>query len=480
MLPKNLLYQNKLAAAPAKSYSTLISPTSGNGPYIYDGTSSTIIINIPTGGNRVLNPADTYLKFTLNTKNGATASNFARLGAGGAHTVFQRLRLFHTALIEDVDDYALLASKMLVHTCPADAFAGRQSVLLGTTAEAAMADPTSSILVACPAGLKINSEGTTWAANAAYSETFCVSLLSIIGTLTDKYLPLFEMGAAPLRLELTTVNSALKVINSAQALSTTTSDHNINNVELCAAFIDLSDITIQQLRMSQGGMPLQMVIPSYRTYSTTLSLPMVAADQAATATTATPYTVVIPARFSSLKSLFVVMTDRSSGGATFYANASAHFNLNEYSFRVGSEIFPAKRPSSYAEFLAELSKALGSPGDFSAQGLVNGNTWTSDFSTNGRRNGLTVANDESAGYATTAAKEQSFMVGIDLEAYSNADRSSIYTGFNTLTTDIQFNPIHRQCVNTSNTAGTVNVKYNTYALFDQVLTFENGVANPTY
>lgn len=491
MLPKNLLYQNKLAAAPAQAYSTLISPTSGNGPYSFNGTSSTIIINIPTGGNRVLNPADTYLKFQVKLTKDATDATYVRFGCAGAHGIFQRLRLFHTGIIEDVDDYGLLASKMIVHTCPGDSFSGRQNVMLGLSTETAVTNAVAGTgFIAAPTGMRwmptnANNQLTvTFTNTTSVTQTFCISLLSIIGTLTDKYLPLFEMGAAPLRLELTTVNSALKALNS-QAGAFTTAE--ITNVELNCAFIDLSDMTIAQLRGSRGGLPIQMVIPSYRTYVQTQNI-----TSTATAATlalgntgsSTPYTITIPARFSSLKSLFVVMQDKPNGANTFYANATAHFNLAEYSFRVGSQIFPAKRPASYSEFLSELSKALGSQSDWSAQGLINENTWTNKYSSSnvntvsGQNAGITLPNLETAVASSPNSKEQAFMIGIDLESYSNSDRSSIYTGFNTLTTDIQFNPLH--CAVYDAAAGTIPVKYTTFALFDQVLTFENGVATPTF
>lgn len=490
MLPKNLLYQSKLAAAPANAYSTLISPNNGNGPYPYDTTASTIIVNIPTGGNRVLNPSDSYLKFrisvTVTIPNGADPMTYLRLGAGGGHCVFQRLRLFHTGLLEDIDDYALLASKLIVHTCPADAYAGRQNVMMGTSSGVGVSNGAET--VACPAGIRANGISTV-AANQSvvYTVDVCISLMSIIGSLTDKYIPLFEMGAAPLRLELTTVNNRRKVWNcSHDYIPQSTTTNFITNVEFCAAFIDLSDTTIAQLRGSAMGGPMQMVVPAYRTYSTTLNV-NASGNTPPTQGAPTTQTVIIPARYSSLKSVFVTMQDKSEGGPTFYSNATPHFNLAEYSFRVGSQIFPSKKPTTRPEFLAELSKALGTFNDYSSQGLVNGNTLFSAGSANGLENGVSVANAETPLFvATTAAtqsqnlscKEQSFMVGIDLEAYSGSDRSSIFTGFNTLTTDIQFNPIHTTVHNAN--GNPLAVKYTAFALFDQVLSYENGVCVPSY
>lgn len=221
------------------------------------------------------------------------------------------------------------------------------------------------------------------------------------------------------------------------------------------SFIDLGDQALQVLNQSQGGGPLQFVVPGWRTFSVTNNV----------ATTARSNVMTIPARFSSLKSLFIVMTDKHSTPAlTYFANASGHYNLAEYYFRVGSEIMPSKRLQSFAEFLAELSRALGSLGDLTAQGLVNELTYC------GATTGNLTPNDETANGAGVATFEQCFMIGIDLESYSNADKSAIFSGFNSLTSDIQFVASH----NGITTA--VNVKYDAFALFDQVFMVENGVA----
>ena len=64
----------------------------------------------------------------------------------------------------------------------------------------------------------------------------------------------------------------------------------------------------------------------------------------------------------------------------------------------------------------------------------------------------------------------SFLVGIDCEAYQNADKSSIFAGMNTNTSDIFYQPVHAGL-------GTAAQCYWTaFANFDSVLVCENGVA----
>ena len=62
----------------------------------------------------------------------------------------------------------------------------------------------------------------------------------------------------------------------------------------------------------------------------------------------------------------------------------------------------------------------------------------------------------------------SFCVGLDLEQFSNADKSSIFAGYNTNTDDIFLQ---------LNYAGTATaLRIDSYALFDQVLVCANGTS----
>lgn len=461
MLPRNLLYQNKVNSSPAKSYTTLLSPNQ-SGPYSYHGASSTINIDIPTGGNRVLNPADSFLKFTIKFQTGADNSgvnaSYVRLGAGGAHCPFQRLRLFHQGLLEDIDDYALIATKMLVWNTDASAYVGKHSALIGTVDHMNVSGTGRVTVPTCGRDLldtQARAASGYAKANTTYRVTFCVQLMSIVGSLTDKYIPLYAMGAAPLRIELTTVNDYKKVLCTDYDLA---GGFELEDVEFNANFIELGDDALATLYKMQGGGPLQFVVPGWRSYAVTELL-----------TNGASKVMTIPARFSSLKSLFIVMTDKHDTPAkSYFANASASYGLTEYYFRIGSEIYPSKRPRSMAEFIAETCKALGSVGDINAQSLLSPNNLYNAWSASPSAG--TEANDETISGVSVKTKELSFMIGIDLECYANADKTAIYSGYNTLTSDVQFASLF------GTVGSNVTVRFNAFALFDQVLKIENGVA----
>ena len=127
MLPKNLRYGSKVESASAKSYRSNIAPMNGTGTY---GFNDTIIVNIPTRNNLVLVPTESYLKFNIAFTNGATASNSLRWDSCGAHGCIQRIRIYHGSnLLQDVDNYGLLAKMLFDLQVPTDACYGKFNVL---------------------------------------------------------------------------------------------------------------------------------------------------------------------------------------------------------------------------------------------------------------------------------------------------------------------------------------------------------------
>jgi hypothetical protein len=106
--------------------------------------------------------------------------------------------------------------------------------------------------------------------NAAGSvpRTYAITLLSILGSLGNQYVPLFAMTSSPLRLEIQLVSNANMACCSPQALTS----FSITNVEYVASFLELSDSAMDIINNSLGGQPLQYVIPSFRNYVYTYAL----------------------------------------------------------------------------------------------------------------------------------------------------------------------------------------------------------------
>ena len=82
----------------------------------------------------------------------------------------------------------------------------------------------------------------------------------------------------------------------------------ISECEHIAQMIEFSDNAMNIIRESQNGQPLQFVNPEYRNYQYTFGLP----------NSNTPVTMPIPAKFSSLKSIFVAIRDPAVSGTDKY------------------------------------------------------------------------------------------------------------------------------------------------------------------
>ena len=448
MLPKNLKYQNKVESATARQYTSVIQPQNGTGPYIM---GSTVILNIPTGRNLVMVGSESYLKYRLNTRSGA-ATTYIRLDGAGAHGVIQRVRSFHGGkILEDLDNYHVLAAKLLALQQSSDSARNKLNITTGLT-NAMYADTTTMEVYDNAVGDRLIAFGGNLAAGTVMPSppTYSIPLISLFGSLSNQYIPLFAMTAGPVRIELQLVSDILKVLNSQVALSATAADHYIDNVEFVAQYIELSDSAIDTIMQSLQGQPLQFVATQYRNYIETKAL----------ANAITQVTCAVPAKFSSLKSLFCVMRDRSDGAATFFSQSSPHFNLSEYRVRIGGELLPAKAPGSMSEFFMELTKSIGSISDVNHEPTISNFTYATDS--------ISITNGETNAASNATTKSCNFMLGFDCELYANADKDSIFSGMNTVNKDIYWQLTH----NANGTAPTV--RYDFYAMYDAVFVCENG------
>ena len=467
MLPTNLRYMNKVESCNASAYVSNVAPQ--NGQTYSDG--QTIIINIPTNRSLCLIGSESTLKFSLQVKPSADA-NFIRLDRGGANGVIQRLRLYSgSTLLEDIDNYGLLVANLISLQKSNASVRGKFNISNGTRLEdmvvgnakligaGYVANNADSTIIGrsyiAPAGERLvtNGDETAVVATAGLgsdSRTYCISLLSILGSLGAQYVPLFAMASAgPLRLELQLVDNANKFACSDKTLTS----FQMSNVEYIASFLELSDQSMEIINNSLGGQPLQYVIPSFRNYVYTNTI---------TNAVATQLNVPVPAKFSSLKSLFgVIRKSTNVGLATFFPHSSCHYGLSSYNLRLGSKIIPAKAPSTVAEFYIEASKAIGSVSDINHCPTMN------MYSYNVKQDS---ANVETNALFSSTSMSKNFLIGCDLEVYANANKDSIYSGYNSLNDDIFVQMMF------DGSATTVGARFDFFALYDSLLVCENGTA----
>jgi hypothetical protein len=204
------------------------------------------------------------------------------------------------------------------------------------------------------------------------------------------------------------------------------------------------------IESSLDGQPLQYVVPDYRNYQYSFAIAN---------NTNTQVNMPIPAKFSSLKSLFVMMRPNYQT-VTYFPCSTCKIGISDYQFRVGSQLMPTKSVSTTTEMFCELMKAVGSMSDLNYSPSLNKAIYNTDTNTAVTTNVL--INQTSSG---------GFYIGIDLENYAAAPKDTIFTGYNSNTDDIF------AVINFSGTAGNVpSCRFDAFALFDEVIVFENGTA----
>ena len=432
-LPKQCLYTNKINSSYSKNFQSAIAPQNGSEYNL----GETVIINIPCSQNLVMSAADTILKFNLNFRNATAGAVTYRLNRSGAYAVIQRVRIFagNSVLLSDIDAYGNLMDMLISCQQSSDSVGGKLNIMAGT---------------------EVTAQNVTVATGTNVVLNFAIPFVSILSW-TNNYVPLFVM-TGPLRLELQLVTDIKQIIHSSAALTFHSANKIVDNVELVCNFMEISDTGMSIIRRSLGDQPLQWVCQDYRNYQTTTVLKGGAQTQLSTP---------VPAKFNSLNSLFWTIRQNHSGVATFPANESTSFLLKEYYVRLGAKTIPTKPCNTYPEFFCELMRAFGSVSDVNVESNIKAITYTKAYPN--------IATNDAAITGETGC----FYGGLDLESYSNCDMSNCYTGYNSSTDDIFFTPTFNPQVAVGNVnagAADQNIRVDVYALYDVLITLENGVA----
>jgi hypothetical protein len=286
-------------------------------------------------------------------------------------------------------------------------------------------------------------------------QEYCINLISMMGTLcNEKYFPLFACTSAPIRLEITLVPSALNTFATDAAASFT-----LDNVEFVMDCLELADSAVETIKASLQGQALEFALTEYRNINWTGT---------GTNNVATTHAMPIPAKFSSLKSLFVAMRDNThTGQVTYFPCSAQKFALSQYYFRIGGSVVPSKFPNSPTEYYSELCKAFGNFGDIRSNPAVDWDAYTQDT--------IVANNDAVAIYNCSNVNSGAFYIGLDLESYPNADKGQLFAGTNTNSDDIYF-----YASVTPSGANNTSIRYDCFAAFDQVMRFANNTCYCSY
>lgn len=231
------------------------------------------------------------------------------------------------------------------------------------------------------------------------------------------------------------------------AASAATAVVTVNNCEYIGNFIELGDQAMSMVYSSLQGSPLQFVVPDYRNYQYSYQLPMAI----------TQVSFPIPAKFSSLKSLFLTVRESANiNTVSCFPYSSVTRGITDVQYRVGSTLMPTKAVNTYPEMFAEVMKAMGSMSDLNYTPSIEKYTYTM---------GAIVANSASGNTSSG-----SFYMGLDLENYCASAKDTIFAGYNSNTDDIF------AIMNFAAQGAAMTARFDAFALFDEVIVFENNTA----
>lgn len=427
-LPRNLMYDNAISASFAKNYVSVLNCNNTNN----HTTGSTAIISVPCMNNQVLSWNDSVLKMKLKLSNATAGAADTHLDRAGIAGSIQRIRIFAagSTLIYDLDNYGNLVTQLTSFQESHDTLQGKLSVLQGTDSD-----------------LKGKSIAVPALANAVAGTAevdFAFPLMTCLG-MSDRYFPCYALaGSGPLRIEIQFVSSALKFLNTDVVVTA-----QFNDVQLCANYVELSDSGMNLVKEASGPRT-DFVCQAYTNYVFNSNI------NAAGSQLSMP----IPAKFSSLKALYVTQRAQAdaAGAINHFPYDATNFGLSQYTASIGSKVIPADpaSTSSIPSQLAELERALGSV--------------TNSMSQSSYR----LAQIEQAErQGAQDARSNCFMVGIETESYSSAPMGSTYSGLNTTQDDVFFRPVYPA-------QNAVDIRLDAYAMYDQLVSIENGVVSVNF
>jgi hypothetical protein len=336
-----------------------------------------IMLNIPTGRRgSFLNTRMSYLKFRV-TNTGTDAGHTIAADFNIA-SIFSRFELYHGSnLLEQIHEYGLLVN--LWHDL---------------TGNAASHGTTMNLLEG--QGVAASLRTGEAIAGASASRVFCVPLLSgIVGVLQNKYLPTGDMIAGDLRLELTLAEANTGVLAVGAVPKYTVSD-----VELMLEYTDLASDAARMVSQSNSG-GYMISFDSFANFASSLE------------TGAGGMNVLIPARYSSLKTLFTIIRETDKIATHTTRSISARSNLfgdaGSWYYSIGGKNIPSTPVKTNTEAAAEMCKALHAFGATSHTSLITRATWT-------------------------AAQDGTYVIAADLESQPHKSKLS-ESGINTLSTN---------------------------------------------
>lgn len=368
-IPSSLVYAPSANGASATNHEATLSPVNGSS---FEG-GQVIRFDYPAGKKgQYLNPQQSYLSFTYTPYTaGGAAGDATALPSGGASSLFESLTVYSGSnRLSHLTNYGAVRRMFKDLQTNRSDQTGAISVMEGI-------DPAD------------DRQGEGLAAGASIK--LCMPLMNeLIGAQAKCYFPLGLL--TNLRLELELTDNLNGFVDPAASNNVT---YRLTDLQLRCQMVELSDQAEAIVAAQSGG--------STRTWSTcSWSVYNDAVPQHAGPTTIRS---TIPARFSSVKSIYSFLTPVAA------RNDSANQHtcrtkqaMTEYFYDLNSKRYP-QRPvdsSSLAMVMSEVQKALHSLGAVNTHSSINAPDFGIDDGVNHRPQFLTAVELENFSHRADA------------------------------------------------------------------------------
>jgi hypothetical protein len=268
------------------------------------------------------------------------------------------------------------------------------------------------------------------------SRYYAIPILSgIIGCMQSKYLPTGDRSAGDLRVEITLANNNDGVTIPSTGQTAGAKTWQVSDVELMLEYVELNS-EVARMISSQNAGGYAISFDSFANYAST-----VAAGKNAN--------ILIPARYSSLKTLFTIFRLQSDINLATAKTISSRTNPvtddGQWYYSIGGKNVPSTPVKSNTEAFAEMSKSIHAFGAVDHTCMIQRATWIAEAGT--------------------------YVVAADLETLAHKSKLT-ESGINTLSANTHL------IMQFGGTNGlTAAVRVDTFAHYDAILLIQNGVCS---
>ena len=402
-LPQEMNYQLPASLPAAKNFEIRVQPINAQ-----SFTSGNVVqIDLPCGRpGQYLDPTTTYIRFkVVYTHAGTAGTDYSRF-LGSPYSLFIKQECYgnNSVLLESINEIGVLANTM-INLSLSDADKRGLSAAMGSDYIG-----TGAFNAGATGGHLINKTAAGAGVIDALTFEYCVPLIGILGSGTNKMIPIGEVYG--LRIEWTMDDYSKFTRNIAGTATNKVTGCTISEFEFVGNVIELSP-EANALIQAQNPDKIRIRSQTYRQASNTLP--------ASTASGTNDLLVGI--RVSSLKSIFMVCSPADAAEGKF---AGVNPNLDQGScYILGGQNWPQRtlNPSGHpADAFFETQKALGALGYSVFNGCIQKNAWY----VSSQAYNLCAAYNATNSSMMTAPNQ--FYLGIDTEVVPRKD--NLLSGIN--------------------------------------------------